>query len=525
MLPGSLKRGLCKSCKENGLQCDKKKPRCSECVATNKPCGGYDMGHIFINVDSSEPPPTWNRGQSAQKHLLLDLASQPATSPPQTLDMLATYFPWTSQTSDTMPLGSVDASKAMLALADPAHIHRLVELFLDIYLRRYGPGKTPVDPLTAGNECGGWRLLLPSWLGQSVILDTAIGGMAASFIGSQTQDVSLSNQGGNMYLNALQMVQKALPELGASEKKHLLATTLVMSSTELFMSNGGGSSQLTHIEGATRMLHLSLDNMDLEELHVYILNQGMFEAISSRRSYPCSSPGFRHLARQIYSVPRTSRNDLFFQWCERILPLPNILSATDSLVSSTAPAPVSAVLAILNDLSTIEQILAPWYELLQSSIPSPWTSPAAQASADSVPFPLQFTSIEACTNYCLYWTSQLLILEARQMLHARLPRSDFPEHAALQPRISEYASLVCRSVQYCASNTSYAATENMFMPLHVVSSYYVRRGDHDRVNWCRGAFARMEQEHKIGFASRRLHLVGGGIVENTFDPDGVWDRV
>jgi hypothetical protein len=481
------------------------------------------MGHIFINVDSSGPPPTWNRSQSAQKHLLLDLASQPATSPPPTLDMLVASL--SSQTSDAMSSGSMDASKALIALANPGNIHRLVELFLDIYLRRYGPGKTPVDPLTAGNECGGWRLLLPSWLGQSVILDTAIGGMAASFIGSQYQDVGLSNHGGSMYLNAIQMVQKALPELGASERKQLLATTLVMSSTEQFMSNGGGSSQLTHIEGATRLLNLSLDYMDLEELHIYILNQGLFEAISNRRSYSCSSPGFRNLARQIYSVPRTNRNDLYFQWCERILPLPNILSATDGVVSSTSTAPVSAVLAILEDLSTLEQIITPWYELLQQNMSGPWTFPAAQVSADSVPFPLQFISIEACTNYCLYWISQLLILEARRLLYARLPRSEIPEHSPLQPRISEYASLVCRSVQYCAHNTSYAATENMFMPLDVVSSYYVRQGDHDRMNWCISAFARMSQEHKIGFASKKMNLINMRIVDNTFDPDGVWDQV
>ncbi|KAL5439887.1 hypothetical protein PMIN06_009827 [Paraphaeosphaeria minitans] len=524
MLPGPHKRGFCKFCKENGVQCDKKKPRCSECVATDKSCGGYDMGHIFINVDSSGPPPTWNRGQSAQKHLLLDLASQPAASPPQTLDMLATSLP---STSDAMSSGSVDASKAILALANPANIHRLVELFLDLYLKRYGPGKTLVDPLTAGNECGGWRILLPSWLGQSVILDTAIGGMAASFIGAQYQDVALSNHGGNMYLNALQMVQKALPELNVSERKHLLAATLVMSSTELFMSNGGGSSQFTHIEGATRLLNFSSDSMDLDELHVYILNQGLFEAISSRRPYPCSSPGFRHIARQIYSVPRTNRNDLYFQWCERILPLPNILNAADSVVSSTAPAPMSAVLSILDDLSTLEQVIAPWYELLQSSISTPWTLPAAQASADSVPFPLQFTSIEACTNYCLYWISQLLLLEARQTLYARLPpHSQTPELAGLQPRIAEYASLVCRSVQYCAHGTSYAATENMFLPLHVVAGYYVRQGDRERTGWCVAAFARMSREHRIRFGSEMVEVEAVGVRagDEVCDADGVGDR-
>ncbi|KAJ4289158.1 hypothetical protein N0V90_011500 [Kalmusia sp. IMI 367209] len=442
--------------------------------------------------------------------------------------MLATSLPSSSRGTATMSLGSGDASKAMLALTEPGNIHRLLELFLDLYYRRYGPGKTSTDPLSIGNECGGWRLLLPSWVGQSAILDTAIGALAASFIGTQYQDANLLNQAGGIYLNALQMVQKALPELDATERKYLLATTLVMSSTELFMSNGGGTSQLTHIEGATRLLNLSMENMAPEELHVYILNQGLFEAISSRRSYPCSSPSFRHLARQIHSVPRTNQNDLYFQWSERILPLPNILSHTDSVASSAGPTATPAVLAILDDLATLEQSITPWYELLQSNMSSPWTFPAAQVSADSVPFPLQFISIEACTNYCLYWISQLLILEARQILYKHLPLSETPNYAtpaALQPRMSEYASLVCRSVQYCTQNTSFAATENMFLPLDVVSSYYMRQGDQDRMQWCVGAFARISQEQKIGFVSEKLNLDDMRVVENVFSPSGVWDEV
>lgn len=416
----------------------------------------------------------------------------------------------------------------MLSLVEPGNLRQLVDLFLDLYLRRYGPGKTLTDPLTAGNESGGWRLLLPSWLGQSAILDTAIEAMVASFIGTQYQDVDLSSHGGTKYLNALQMVQKALPHLGASERKHLLATTLVMSSTELFMSNGGGPSQLTHVEGATRLLNLSLDSTELEELHVYVLNQGLFEAISSRRSYPCASPSFRNLARQIYSVPRTNRNDLYFQWCERVISLPGILEVTDRIVSSTASTPASAIMAVLDDLSKLEHLIASWYELLQSSMNRPWTFSAAQASKDSVPFPLQFVSIEACTNYCLYWISQLLILEARQMLYARLPLHDIPEYGSpetLHARVVEYASLICRSVQFCTHGTSFAATENMLLPLDVVTSYYMRQGDQDRMDWCTSALSRISHEHKIAYGSEKFNLSNMRVVENAHDPDGVWDQV
>lgn len=442
--------------------------------------------------------------------------------------MLVDAIPPNYLSSHGTPVNSVDASKVMLALTGPQNLYRLVELFLDIYLRRCGPGKTPMDPLTAGSECGGWRLLLPLWVGQSSILDTAIEAMAASFIGTQYQDVDLSNHGGKKYLSALQMVQKALPDLDASERKHLLATTLVMSSTELFMSNGGGPSQLTHVEGATRLMNISLSSVDIEELHVYVLNQGLFEAISSRRSYPCSLPPFRNLARQVYSVPRASRNDLYFQWCEHVIRLPGILEATDKIVSSTAPMPTSAVLAVLDDLSELESLITSWYELLQSNMTGPWIFPAAQASTDSVPFPLQFVSIEACTNYCLYWISQLLILEARQLLYTRLPIHSIPDYGrseTLYPRILEYASLVCRSVQFCTHGTSFAATENMLLPLDIVTSYYMRQGDQHRMDWCISALSRISHEHKIAYASDKFNLSNTRVVENTYDPDGVWDHV
>ncbi|KAF2245661.1 hypothetical protein BU26DRAFT_508284 [Trematosphaeria pertusa] len=540
MLPESQRRGSCKPCRESQAQCDKKKPRCSECVTNNKPCGGYDMGHIFINVNSTGPPPVWNRSQNAQKYLVLDMASQPTPTQEQVPVIPATSLPPTS-----LAFCSMGGSSSMTALAppalptypvpdsDPNNIPGIVELFLDLYYRRNGLEKTSTDLLSIGNECGGWRSLLPYWLGQSPILDTAIGALAASFVGTQYEDESLIDQGRNMYLNALQMVQHALPEPDSSDRKDLLATTLVMSSTELFLSNGGGPSQLTHIEGATRLLHGAFKSMDFEEIHVYILNQGLFESISTRRRYAFSSPSWRPLIRQLYSVPRTSRNDLYFQWCETILPLPNILSAADSVTTSAAssrtstPTPASAVLGILDDLTTLEQSLAPWSELLKANTPGPWTFPAAQISADSVPFPLQFVSIEVCTLFCLHWASQLLILDARHALHAHLPLSEIPEHpspATLLPQMTEYASLICRSIQFCTQNTSFASTENMFLPLFVVASYYMRNGDEDRMKWCVGAFSRIASEQKIGYAIEKLDLTERRVNVGVYNFGGVWDE-
>lgn len=422
---------------------------------------------------------------------------------------------------------------------DPNNLPSIVELFLNLYYRQYSPDRISTDLLTVGNECGGWRSLLPYWLGQSPILDTAIGALATCFVGIQYEDASLMDQGRNMYLSALQMVQQALPEPNSTDRQDLLATTLVMSSIELFLSNGGGPSQLTHIEGATRLLHSAFRTMDFEELHLYILHQGLFESISTRRRYAFSSPSYRPMIRQMYSILRTNSNDLYFQWAELILPLPNILSAVDAVTSTAGssraptPTPASAVLAILDDLVALEQSIAPWHEVVKANAPGPWTFPAAQISADSVPFPLQFVSIEACTLYCLYWISQLLILEARQALYAHLPLAEIPEHpapATLPPQMTEYASLVCRSVQFCTQSTSFASTENMFFPLYVVAGYYMRQGDEERMKWCVGAFSRISQEQKIGYAVERfsldesLFLEARSPLHESYDLQRVWDE-
>ncbi|PSN70601.1 hypothetical protein BS50DRAFT_264546 [Corynespora cassiicola Philippines] len=518
MLPDNQKKGSCRPCRDRLAQCDRKKPRCTECVNKNKQCGGYDMGHIFINVNSTGPPPLWNRTQNAQKYLVLDLVSQP-------------QFPTISQS----PSASVPTQTQWpnFPNPDPKNVHAMVDVFLDLYYRRFGPEKTSTDLLTPGNESGGWRYLLPYWLGQSPILDTAIGALAASFIGSQYQDERLIDHARNMYLHALQMVQKALPEPNSTQRKDLLATTLVMSSTELFMFNEGGTGQVAHIEGATKLLNASLKTLQFEELHVYILNQGLFESLASRRHYLFSSDEYRDAARQIYSCSRTSRNELYFQWCEIILPLPNILRASDSMAipgassrSSSSTSSSTTALALLNELTRMEQALSSWYDRVKANMPGPWTVPATVVGADSVPYPLQFASVEVCTVYCLYWTSQVLILDTRNSLYSQVPRSELSELPAsdLSSQMAEYASLICRSVQFCTQNTSFATTENILVPLFVVTSFYSRQGDEERTQWCMNAFARISQSHKLSFATAKLDLAEQKIHTGPVRLSGVWDQ-
>lgn len=398
----------------------------------------------------------------------------------------------------------------------------MTELFLDLYYRRVNPGKTSSEPLQPGSECGAWRSLIPQWIGTSPMLDTAIRALSACFVATQYGDQNLLYQSRNMYLSALQQVQKVLPEPNSAARRDVRATTLVMSSIELFMSNGGGSGQLTHIEGATRLLHCAFTTQTFDELHLYILNQGLFQALSTRSRYLFSDPLYRPEVRHLLSLPRTYSNDLYFQWSEIVLPLPNLLHAADN-VTATTPRPT--ILSILDDLAALQLSITPWYETVKASVAGAWTFPAAQISPDSVPFPLQFISIEACILYNLYWMSQLLILDTKRTLNSFMSSSHVAASPTDSAQIAEYASLICRSAQFCTHGRSYAATENIFTPLFTVAAYYRRQGDEERMRWCVRAFERIAEEQKIGFAMERVDLAGGQVYPGNNDTlGGVWDE-
>ncbi|KAF2193218.1 hypothetical protein K469DRAFT_286385 [Zopfia rhizophila CBS 207.26] len=525
MLSAPPRRGNCRSCRERKVDCDRKKPRCSECISIDKPCGGYEMGPVFINITSSGPPPMWNRSHNAQKYLVLDLESQPSSSiqqphlpqlPPTSLPAV----PYESALSIPPTLPKIIDSSA-------ESVSEMTRVFLDLYYKGPPDIHKPVpDPLQPGTEVGCWRALLPLWIGKSQILDTAIGALAACFVGSQHQDESLVALSRSMYLDALRMVQKELAEPNATRRNDLLAATLVMSSTEMFMSNGGGASQLTHIDGGTKLLSEGFKELVFEELHIYILNQGLFEAISSRRAYRFSEPSYRPDIRRLYSIPRTHRNEHYFKWCEIILPLPNMLHAADEIdraATSSTPTPSAVILSHLDALTALERDLHPWEESIRTDFPGPWVYTHAQSGPEVVPFPLQFVSIEVCTLYNLHWVSQLLIHSTRHQFLSHLPLSritemlempevsPFPSSSAQPDQVSEFASLICRSVQFCTSMASFASVENMFLPLYVTASYYTKIGDEGRARWCVAAFARIAAEQRIGFGGEKLDLAQGKV--------------
>ncbi|KAH7128794.1 hypothetical protein B0J11DRAFT_567341 [Dendryphion nanum] len=496
MLPPPSKKGSCKPCRERKAECDKKRPRCGACVSASRTCGGWDNPSIFININSAGPPPVWNRAANAQKYLVVDWESQ-AGAGQQALSWEVSGAEATrSMTSAPLPPppSALPTSIASYSSPDTSNINELVDHFLKLYYRRFNPDNTTDEPLQPGSEFGGWRSLIPQWIGRSPVLDTAIKALAACFIGAQDQNESLHNAAGTLYESALQQCQYVLNQPDSPERKHLLATALVLSSFEQMMSRANGDGQVTHIRGATHLLYYASPAPTFEEFHMHILTQGLSQALISRSPYIFSSTSL-HLQNH----PNT--NAPLLQWTTLILPLPNLLHAIDNLLTSPSTSPTHPR-TLYTDLKTLATTLSTWHESLKQTIhhPRPWippSSPQTNLSPTSVPFPLHFPSIQSCTLHVLYWTSQLLLLDAQARLlsHTPLLGAQAPDLKSMQ----KYAESVCRSVQFCTRGRSFAAAENVFLPLSVVAGWYERTGDEERRGWCVRALEGIAGEQGIGF--------------------------
>ncbi|KAF2744405.1 hypothetical protein M011DRAFT_172541 [Sporormia fimetaria CBS 119925] len=486
MLNTNQRRGRCKPCRELHLQCDEKTPRCGACISSNKICSGYDFGTIFINMNSAAPPPMWTRSSNASKNLVIDLASQPSSSKASKVPPRPESVPFMVQ--------------------DPGQIQQLTALFVDLYYRQFDAKKASPEPMRPGAECAGWRRRVSTWTGKYTVLDTAIRALCASFTGAQYQDVGVIDQARSLYSQALQLLHFHLSQPGSSKCKDLLRTSLILGSVELFLSSGGGPNQLIHVQGATRMLHCMIEDtavQTFEEVHVSVYNQTLRYCLCLRQDFSLSAGSFASRVQQLYASYTGFRKSMYFQWCLIVSPLSTMLHWIDSTAAAaprTPPNP-SHVQSTLDNLRCLEQALAPWVSTLKATVTGPWAKEKASSNVYAIPFPLKFASYEACMLYCLYWTSQLLIVDAQLTLLSLLPAGHTHfSREQYQLSASGYADLICRSVPFCTKETSYAITENIFVPLTVVARYYERQRDVDRTRWCLAAFARITEEQRIGFA-------------------------
>lgn len=503
----------CKPCRQRKLGCDKQQPRCGRCISTGRSCGGYDHSQTFINVTSNNPHPTWNRVTSAQQYQFasLRLNSIDREEPPKS------PFP-------TWPCSSENVSCTLVAspirqplnLA-PDNIYGMAQLFTDLFVgdpRR--PKRMPRLNMTDIKLPGSWVDQISSWVGCSKVLDTAIAALATAFIGCRRRDTQLIHSGTASYTTALRLLRDAVARPDANDRDDLIATALVMTMIEIFMPAEGGAGWQSHVEGCCMLLNTRGQKTGTtpftNDLILIARYQGLYGALCARKEFFFSKAERHRGMNAPITLLNTSRNIFFDAWCEIILPLPSILKQADDLeeaFSSDSVTNVAVIKSLLDSISETEHDIGIWRESVIATVPAPIEyahPPVPPATGEDVenigtqydilfPNPLEFASIEVAILHLLYWAIQLLIHSTRNQLLKHLPSEAHPKQP-LDDKSSLFASLICRSVHYCFSDTSTLSTEEILMPLYVSMDYFTRTGDEEKMRWGVKMFERLEREDR-----------------------------
>ena len=100
-----------------------------------------------------------------------------------------------------------------------------------------------------------WAGQIPSWVGCSKVLDTAIAALTTAFIGCRRRDMQLIHSSTASYTTALRLLRDAVARPDANDRDDLIATALVMAMIELFIPAEGGAGWQSHAEGCRMLLN------------------------------------------------------------------------------------------------------------------------------------------------------------------------------------------------------------------------------------------------------------------------------
>lgn len=373
---------------------------------------------------------------------------------------------------------------------------------------------------------GSWADQFPSWVGYSKVLDTAIASIATTFVGCRKGDAQLIRYSTASYATALRLLRSAMDRPDAKYRDDLVATALVMTLIEIFIPTETGAGWQLHVEGGCTLLTTRGPKMRnttfVNDLILIARHQGLYGALCSRKEYLFTKAEWRQVINARITNPNASRNIFFDKWCETALPIPSILKKADDLEDTFANDPVKngvVVESLLDSISEIEQEIITWYESVTATIPAPIeyaNLPTPPATGEELlekvgtqydalfPNPLHFASVEVAILHILYWVVQLLVHDTRKQLLKHLP-SGAHSKQLLEDQSLVFASLVCRSVHFCSSDTSTVSVEELYMPLFVCVNYYARIGDEEKMRWGVELFERFERERgfKMGMQLKK----------------------
>jgi hypothetical protein len=168
-------------------QCDQEQPACKRCVKAGRQCPGYQRERLFIHKSSTAVNESWKT--TLVPRVKKDPAAEISTPTP-------------SPTRDFSVSPEIQSQ------------------FLSFFIDSFVPSLMEHAVVVKGN----FMRKLPARIGRSSLLDQAVMGLCAVFIGNQNQDENVQRYGSKVYAETVQKLRNTINNAKNPDEDMLFAT-------------------------------------------------------------------------------------------------------------------------------------------------------------------------------------------------------------------------------------------------------------------------------------------------------------
>ncbi|PMD12332.1 hypothetical protein NA56DRAFT_756693 [Hyaloscypha hepaticicola] len=497
----------CGICKRHKIKCDLLHPACSRCKRLNLSCEYPDLqrGQIFINRNIENP-------ETKTIDVLSNTSTERRTKPK------------TQQITNHTHVTSAPASfygiwnNAIPQTLSEEAVNRLPLLssFLDVYLPKVNVATI------CGQTQASWINPLHSVNNTNKFYDWSLKALCMAQIGLWNEKPDLVKDSHRLYGWALRGLREALSHPKSEAPEATLATTLLLSTYELFSSSSeNGQGWVSHVRGGSWILR-SIDRNVFSSpvgslLCPRIRTIHILESIQSRKTSPLTGLHFN-------SSVENGTIDINGQLQDLMIQIPGLLETFDSLALAQLHeiSRRTALPSLLQRCSRLEVQLLAWCEVLREQVSGPLYSsidPVAQNPIDSsgtrtFPRAFQFPSLNIAQLLLLYWSALIILYRTiqdidkriteiqvktgkrRNLSNSPLQDSDFesdlgfsqhPNHSISSTvHIASLANKICQSFEYCykGTNGTFGIQSTVF-PRWVATDFYASIPEYHREwAWC-----------------------------------------
>jgi Fungal specific transcription factor domain len=229
------------------MKCGLQRPKCIQCIKSNRQCLGYDRDVQFIPV----------RASLTDEKLVVTSSFDEIRRAPSAAQKKASAV--SEATINTERGNDLIASEHKEISLSPVS-HMLCgsanrQQLLNVFIATCVPHEADGTPHFSKGGNGPWMLSLPQLLMQTPALQTSISAIAASALGRQYGDPNLIKESLKFYTNGLRELQVSLWNPRVMYNDEVLAATLCLGLYEVMECPGDGrQAYYNHCKGCMRLV-------------------------------------------------------------------------------------------------------------------------------------------------------------------------------------------------------------------------------------------------------------------------------